>query len=382
MKRRAPPARRRRPHADAGAGYYRRVRILFLEPFYGGSHREFADGLREHSRHRIDLVSLPARLWKWRLRAAGLTLAQRVPQPQRYDLVVAAGLLDLAQVRAVWGARTPPLLLYLHESQISYPVPGGGSAAAELLWRDVTNFCAADHLVFNSEFHRAAFRARLPEAIAGLPDAEARPEAPADLFDRRSGVLYPGCRFGPGAPPGPPPDPPVVIWNHRWEFDKAPQAFVAALEEAARRGARFGVALLGERLIPEPEALVRARAALAGRIVYDGFPDRPEYLRQLARGSIVVSTALQENFGIAVMEAIHAGCLPLLPRRLVYPELIPAELHDRCLYEDAAGLVERLIRELQAPPADRAQWRRIAARHAWPRVIDAYDDLFETTARA
>ena len=364
------------------------MRILFLEPFYGGSHREFADGLREHSRHRIDLVSLPARLWKWRLRAAGLTLAQRVPQPQRYDLVVAAGLLDLAQVRAVWGARTPPLLLYLHESQVSYPVPGGGSATAELLWRDVTNVCAADHLVFNSEFHRAAFRARLPEVIARLPDAEARPEVPAERLERRSSVLYPGCRFGRGCPPGPPSvpppartaGPPVVIWNHRWEFDKDPHAFVAALEEVARRGVPFGVALLGERLIPEPEALARARAALAGHVVCDGFPDRPEYLRQLARGSIVVSTALQENFGIAVMEAIHAGCVPLLPRRLVYPELIPAELHDRCLYENAAGLVERLIRELQAPPSDRARWRQVAARYAWPRMIDAYDDLFETTA--
>ena len=362
------------------------MRILFLEPFYGGSHREFADGLREHSRHRIDLVSLPARLWKWRLRAAGLTLAQRVPQPERYNLVVAAGLLDLAQVRAVWGARTPPLLLYLHESQVSYPVPGGGSAAAELLWRDVTNVCAADRLVFNSEFHRAAFRARLPEVIARLPDAEARPVVPAEWLERRSSVLYPGCRFGPGCPSGPPAErpagPPVVIWNHRWEFDKDPQAFVAALEEVTRRGAPFRVALLGERLIPEPLALARARAALAGRIVCDGFPDRPEYLRQLARGRIVVSTALQENFGIAVMEAIHAGCVPLLPRRLVYPELIPAELHDRCLYEDAAGLVERLIRELQAPPSDRARWRQVAARYAWPRVIDAYDDLLETTARA
>ena len=358
------------------------MRILFLEPFYGGSHREFVDGLREHSRHRIDLESLPARLWKWRLRAAGLTLAQRVAQPERYDLVVATGLLDLAQVRAVWGARTPPLLLYLHESQVSYPVPPGGSAGAELLWRDVTNVCAADHVVFNSEFHRAAFRARLPAVIERLPDAEARPEVPPEWLDRRSSVRYPGCRFDRGPPGSRPAGPPVVIWNHRWEFDKDPHRFVAALAEVARRGVPFGVALLGERLIPEPDALVQARAALAGRIVHAGFPTRPEYLRLLAAGSVVVSTAVQENFGIAVMEAIHAGCMPLLPRRLVYPELIPPELHDRCLYEDSAGLIDRLARELQAPSAERGRWRRIAARHAWPLVIDGYDDLFETVARA
>ena len=358
------------------------MRILFLEPFHGGSHREFITGLQGHSRHAIDLEGLPARLWKWRLRAAGLTLAQRVEHPERYDLVVATGLLDLAQVRAVWGARTPPLLLYLHESQISYPVPPGGSAGAELLWKDVTNLAAADHLVFNSEFHRAAFRARLPAVIDQLPDAEARPEVPLAKLDRHSSVLYPGCRFDAPNPESRPDDPPVVIWNHRWEFDKDPSGFVAAMTRVAERGVAFGVALLGERLIPEPEALVRARAALAGRIVYDGFPSRPDYLRQLARGSVVVSTAVQENFGIAIMEALHAGCMPLLPRRLVYPELIPAELHDRCLYDDPDDLIDRLTRELQTPATERGRWRQIAARHAWPQVTDAYDALFETVARA
>ena len=201
-------------------------------------------------------------------------------------------------------------------------------------------------------------------------------------LDRRSSVLYPGCRFEDTEPSGPPDGPPVVIWNHRWEFDKDPGTFVDVLAEVARRGVPFGVALLGERLIPEPDALVRARAALADRIVFDGFPPRPEYLRQLAGGSVVVSTAVQENFGIAVMEAIHAGCMPLLPRRLVYPELIPPELHDRCLYDDGDDLIDRLDRELRSPPTDRDRWRRIADRHAWPRVIDAYDELFETVSRA
>ena len=358
------------------------MRILYLEPFDGGSHREFLSGLREHSRHAIDVQSLPARLWKWRLRAAGLTLAQRVEHPARYHLVIASGLLDLAQVRAVWRARTPPVLLYLHESQVSYPLPLGGSVAPELLWRDVTNVVVADHVVFNSEFHRLAFCARLPEVIEQLPDEEARPAVPPAELERRSSVLYPGCRFEDTAPANAPHEPPVVIWNHRWEFDKDPGTFVDVLAEVARRGVAFGVALLGERLIPEPDRLVQARIALADRIVFDGFPPRPEYLRQLARGSVVVSTALQENFGIAVMEAIHAGCMPLLPRRLVYPELIPQELHDRCLYDGPDDLVERLARELQSPRSERDRWRRIAARHAWPRVIDAYDELFETVARA
>ena len=44
------------------------LNILFLESFYGGSHREFADGLVQRSRHRIELHTLPARFWRWRMR--------------------------------------------------------------------------------------------------------------------------------------------------------------------------------------------------------------------------------------------------------------------------------------------------------------------------
>ena len=41
--------------------------VLFLEPFYGGSHREFADGLVQHSRHQIVLHTLPARFRRSRV---------------------------------------------------------------------------------------------------------------------------------------------------------------------------------------------------------------------------------------------------------------------------------------------------------------------------
>ena len=358
------------------------MNILFLEPFNGGAHREFLIGLCAHSRHEIHVESLPARLWKWRLRVAGLTLAQRVMDPEKYDLVVATGLLDLAQVRAVWGGKTPPLLLYLHESQVSYPVPSGKSTTAELLWRDITNIAVADCVVFNSEFHRAAFRKRLPEVMEQLPDAEARPQFSLGLFDRRSRVLYPGCRFEECNARGTLNGPPVVIWNHRWEFDKDPATFVGVLKDVASRDVSFAVALLGERLVPEPDALRQARNTLGGRIIYDQFPPRSVYLSQLVRGNVVVSTALQENFGIAIMEAMHAGCMPLLPDRLVYPELIPRELHGRCLYSDRDDLIERLVRELQTQMTERDRWRKIAIPHAWPRVIHTYDELFETVAQA
>jgi glycosyltransferase involved in cell wall biosynthesis len=60
--------------------------------------------------------------------------------------------------------------------------------------------------------------------------------------------------------------------------------------------------------------------------VLDGHLTRDEYEAVLAAASIVVSTAEQEFFGISVVEAMHAGAFPVLPRGLVYPERIPASL--------------------------------------------------------
>jgi len=55
-----------------------------------------------------------------------------------------------------------------------------------------------------------------------------------------------------------------------------------------------------------------------------------------------VSTAIQENFGIAVVESVLAGCWPLLPNRLSYPELLPDWARPLCLYSSEDELFERL----------------------------------------
>lgn len=48
---------------------------------------------------------------------------------------------------------------------------------------------------------------------------------------------------------------------------------------------------------------------------------KDEYYHLLAESKVVVSYALQENFGFGIAEAAYLGCTPVLPNRLVYPEL-------------------------------------------------------------
>ena len=111
--------------------------------------------------------------------------------------------------------------------------------------------------------------------------------------------------------------------------------------------------------------------------------NRADYWRVLGAADIVVSTAIQENFGISIVEAILSGCVPLLPNRLSYPELIPAALHGDYLYDEPAELHSRLSWLLTAEEPLAVDYELIdglASTCLAERCISRYDDLFESMA--
>lgn len=374
------------------------MRVLYLEPFYGGSHRDVADNIVRHSAHEITLLTLPARFWKWRMRSASLWFARRIDQPASYDLIVCTGLMDVAALKSLLKVPLPPVLLYCHETQLSYPSPSPSETDLHFAFTDVVNMLCADHVAFNSRSHRTAFLNALPGFLRQFP--EQRPTWARHAIEQRSSVCYPGISVRNGiAAPRSPGAAPLVIWNHRWELDKAPEAFFAALRDLAGCGCDFRVALLGENYKTVPEPFVRAKEEFGPRVVQYGYvPGRHSYERWLQTGAVVVSTAIQENFGISVMEAVAHGCHPVLPHRLSYPELIPAAFHGSCLYDDHAGLV-RLLRERLcadrgavvssgggAPDAAVRRADPALITHArafrWEDRIAEFDALFEGVAHA
>lgn len=48
--------------------------------------------------------------------------------------------------------------------------------------------------------------------------------------------------------------------------------------------------------------------------------NKHDYYKLLNKSKIVVSFALQENFGYGIQEAVYLGCIPIVPDRLVYKE--------------------------------------------------------------
>ena len=359
---------------------------MFLEPFFGGSHRDFAKGLISHSKHRIDLVTLPARFWKWRMRGAALYFVNQIPSPEKYAGLITTDLMSLSDYKALSKGLWPPVLVYFHENQLTYPLAPGETMDYQFGFTDITTALAADRVLFNSRTHSDAFFSRLPGFLQMMP--EYRPKWVVDQIRSKSKVLYPGCRFPAQEVSGADSErelPPLIIWNHRWEFDKNPDEFFHALDAVLENGTEFRLTLLGENSQTIPKAFIGAQSRYGDRIVHYGYIEsREKYIKWLQRGSIVISTAQQENFGISVIEAIRYGCVPLLPARLVYPEIIPDAFHSRVLYKDKNELVQKLTRLIKNYSGFQGLRRELSmamGRFAWENLIHRYDEELEDLTR-
>ena len=364
--------------------------ILFLEPFYGGSHRDFADGLVSESSHKIDLVTLPARFWKWRMRGAALYFYKKVKSFSGYDAVIVTDLMSLADLKALCGNQFPKSLVYLHENQLTYPIAPDESIDYQFGFTNLTTVLAADKVIFNSNIHYNAFFSSLPGFLNMMP--EYHPKWVMGEIKDKSDIIYPGvkpaCLYTKDGKTSRDlgSDPPLIVWNHRWEFDKNPQDFFYAMDKLMERGFRFDMALLGENFQSKPKEFIEAKKKYGERIrVYGYVESKPDYMKWLSMGDIVVSTAVQENFGISIVEAVGAGCVPYLPNRLSYPEIIPTAFHSEFLYSDKDDLVDRLVKFLSGESAGgNSEIRRKAkdlSRHmesySWHNMIQDYDDMLE-----
>ena len=313
------------------------------------------------------------------MRGAALYFINQISSLEKYDGLITTDLMSLADFKALSKGIWPPALVYFHENQLTYPLAPGEHMDYQFGFTDITTALAADRVLFNSQTHCDAFFSRLPGFLKMMPDY--RPKWIVDQIRLKSGIMYPGCRFPTrtvSAADSTRESPPLIIWNHRWEFDKNPDDFFHALDAALESGTEFRLALLGENSQTIPKAFIDARDRYGGRVVHYGYAEsREEYIKWLRRGSIVISTARQENFGISVVEAIRYGCVPLLPARLVYPEIIPDVFHSRALYKDTHDLVEKLIELLTQYSGFEPLRRKLSAamgKFAWENLIDRYDE--------
>ncbi len=365
------------------------MKILFVEPFYTGSHKLWIEGIREKSRHEVTVLGLPGRYWKWRMHGGAVTLAQMYRElSPRPDLIVASDMLDLTVFLSLTRreCRNIPVVLYFHENQVTYPWSPAdrdiiNSRDSHYGFINFSSALAADHVLFNSEFHRNSFLDALPGFLKQFPDFNELDKV--EFIREKSRVLHLGLpldRYDSiSIPERGKSDLPLILWNHRWEYDKNPSEFFGVLEEIDREGIGFSLAILGENFRKSPSEFEKARARYGDRIVKYGYVESfKEYARWLWMADILPVTSNQDFFGISIAEAVYCRTVPLLPVRLTYPELFPGDEFKRFFYREREELVVKLKEMMDDFPAICTdQLRSEVGRFDWGNICSVYDDLFQ-----
>lgn len=356
--------------------------ILLVEPYYGGSHKDVLDGLVRYVDLHFSLITLPARKWKMRMQTAAPFMAERIARlysrGEQFDAVLCSTFIDIAVLRSLLtmlGIHIP-VAVYFHENQFAYPGRIQDPSFFQFTNINFTSALTADRIFFNSLFNFESFVTGITIFSNKVPDMDIRFYLQG--IKKKSSVLYPGIDFSAidrqqqkDRVPGPP----VIVWNHRWEHDKDPETFFTALFQLQEQGVEFKVIVLGENFEHQPEIFSRAEKRLqkGGKIIHFGYAEsRDQYARLLCRGDLVVSTARHEFFGISMLEGVRAGCRPLVPNCLSYPELFPQKFR----YEQGA-LVKALTGALAAITTDnnetqRQGYKKLAAPYSWPLVVKRY----------
>jgi glycosyltransferase involved in cell wall biosynthesis len=295
------------------------MEIALLEPFYAGSHASWAQEYAARSRNQVKILSLKGQYWKWRMHGGAVTLAREfLAAGYRPDLLLASDMLDLTTFLALTREVTAaiPVALYMHENQLSYP--WSPDDADPDLQRDMhysfinySSALCADAVLFNSDYHRCDFLSELPAFLKTFPDCN-EIDSVQQVADK-SRTLYLGLdlrKFDQYRPTeerqvG---QPPLILWNHRWEYDKNPDEFFRVLFALEEQGVAFELAVLGEGYRKQPTIFAEARQRLDQQIIHWGYAESfADYAAWLWRADILPVTSIHDFFGISVVQAIYCN---------------------------------------------------------------------------
>jgi glycosyltransferase involved in cell wall biosynthesis len=327
------------------------MNILYIEPYYSGSHKKWIDSYKKYSKHKIELLTLPGNKWKWRMHGGAVTLAEKFNGYDKdFDLIVCSDFINLPVFKSLCQKKLSdtPIGMYFHENQLSYPWSPNDKDIS--LNRDLhyhfinySSSLAADFNFFNSSYHLNSYLISIKKYLKKMPDFN-NFDSISDI-SKKSDVLYIGCEL----------EKfklyqkkiinkiPLILWNHRWEFDKNPDTFFNLLYKLKNDNIDFEVAILGEKFKEYPEVFDKAKKILGDQIVQFGFCESfADYAKWLSKADVIPVTSNQDFFGISIIEAVYCKTYPLLPNRLSYPELFKYNKNPEYFYNNEKQLYSKL----------------------------------------
>ena len=300
---------------------------------------------------------MPGRFWKWRMEGSAIYVSEQMNAiTDLPDIVICSSMMDLGFLKALLDNRwmNTPIIYYMHENQLTYPRSPldleSGKTDLHYGFINLKSCLVADSILFNSEYHRINFIEAAVNLMDRLPDFQFQKLKPTLL--KKSSVLQIGIDFkaidqiksGDNTFP----KLPVLLWNHRWEFDKRPDTFIRLCKDLMCQNMDFEVMFLGQnhQNIPDfIESFINNNQSL---FIYAGYaPGYEEYIQMLKSADILPVCSDHDYYGISVIEALYCGLEPILPIDMVYHEHLPrSSQYDQCFYRGYDELLTKTIKSI------------------------------------
>jgi glycosyltransferase involved in cell wall biosynthesis len=132
----------------------------------------------------------------------------------------------------------------------------------------------------------------------------------------------------------------IIIFPHRWDYEKRPGVFVDMMNELWERRQDFHVLITSSRRKQERPELGRARFPY---VVQESIT-KAMYYHWLSMSRVFVSTTIEENFGLCLCEASILGCHPVVPNAFSHPEILRND--PKFLY--TAGSIDSALIKINA----------------------------------
>ncbi len=360
------------------------MKILLLSAYHSASHAYWCDGLiAALPEHQWTLKTQPARHFSWRVRASGWlwALDDDPAFKQDYDLIIATSLTDVTTLKAHCPAlRDVPLWMYCHENQFAYPLSHRQQAVHQTDWQfqNIVNLLSADWISFNTGFNRDTFFDGARKLLKRFP--EPLPGKPLDRLKRQSDVLPVPLTEELATLRSRPKEADLIVWNHRWEWDKQPGRFLKALTRLHRTGIPFRLAMLGSgggRTVEFDDH----RKELGDKVVHWGEANKEDYQDWLGRAGIGVSTAIHDFQGLSMLELAQVGATTIVPNRLAYPECLPGASFYPGSEQDAEQDIGDLVTVLTAVLWENTQPAPVRGKlPLWSELAESYRERMEFIA--
>ena len=310
------------------------MKILLLSAYHAQSHARWCRELMANTPQADwTLLTLPGRRFSWRYpgNAYSWFMTERETLQQPYDLIVCTSMVNLSVLRGLIPSLSRVrTIVYCHENQFAYPLQH------DIVQRDWLYFAiqnlytmlAGDLILFNSQYNLTSLLDGVRKLLKKMPDFA--PRSCIEEIERKSQVLpvpiddvYLQKRNSPPQER----DWIHLVWNHRWEYDKGPDILLHTLESLS---VPYKLSLVGQQFSRHPAEFDTIKTQFSEHLLHFGYLEsKMAYQDLLKKADCVLSTAKHDFQGLAMMDAMGLGCIPLAPNRLAYPEYIPQAL----LYE-------------------------------------------------